>query len=286
MTSSSLVQEVHHAAARPHAPPRRTLGCRACHRRLPACAARPDRAHQRPAGRARRACGPSTVVRFCQRFGFAGYDDFRAQFLAEMRYIVSHFDHVDPNYPFSFGERRDVVAHKIGALYQEIVDDTLGLLDAAWRCAVSSRRGASAATRCWPRTRIRLRFPVRMMTASMIRTASPTCAITCLNSMRAIDHDGVPVMGYTMWGSARHRLRLHRRDEEALRRHLRRRRRSGPRHVHVEPQGQLRLGTSGSSPPTAHRFMRGSDRADRPAAAPCPAARPSASRPARHLIDA
>ena len=107
MTSSSLVQEVHHAAARPHAPPRRTLGCRACHRRLPACAARPDRAHQRPAGRARRACGPSTVVRFCQRFGFAGYDDFRAQFLAEMRYIVSHFDHVDPNYPFSFGERRE-----------------------------------------------------------------------------------------------------------------------------------------------------------------------------------
>ncbi len=71
---------------------------------------------------------PSTVVRFCQRFGFAGYEDFRERFLSEIRYLTTHFQDVDANYPFSFGERHDVVASKMGALYREIVDDTLALL--------------------------------------------------------------------------------------------------------------------------------------------------------------
>lgn len=71
---------------------------------------------------------PSTVVRFCQKFGFGGYDDFREAFLAELHYLTSHFTKVDSNYPFSFGERRGVTARKIGALYREVVDDTLDLI--------------------------------------------------------------------------------------------------------------------------------------------------------------
>lgn len=71
---------------------------------------------------------PSTVVRFCQKFGYAGYDDFREAFLVELHYLTSHFTSVDPNVPFGFGERRGVIAHKMGALYREVVDDTLGLL--------------------------------------------------------------------------------------------------------------------------------------------------------------
>lgn len=72
---------------------------------------------------------PSTVVRFCQKFGFSGYDDFREALLAEFRYLTTHVTKVDSNYPFGFGERRRVTASKIGALYREIVDDTLGLID-------------------------------------------------------------------------------------------------------------------------------------------------------------
>lgn len=74
---------------------------------------------------------PSTVVRLCQKFGFNGYEDFREELLAELHYLTSHFTKVDPNYPFSFGERRRVTANKIGALYREIIDDTLELIDEA-----------------------------------------------------------------------------------------------------------------------------------------------------------
>lgn len=72
---------------------------------------------------------PSTVVRFCQRLGFDGYASFRSAAQAELSYLISHFDEIDPNYPFDFGDQRLVIAHKIGSLYREIVDDTLGLID-------------------------------------------------------------------------------------------------------------------------------------------------------------
>ena len=72
---------------------------------------------------------PSTVVRFCQRLGFDGYASFRAAVQAELSYLISHFDEIDPNYPFDFGDQRLVIAPKIGSLYCEIVDDTLGLID-------------------------------------------------------------------------------------------------------------------------------------------------------------
>lgn len=71
---------------------------------------------------------PSTVVRFCQRLGYAGYAELRDALQHELTYLTSHFEGIDPNYPFGMGEQHMVVAHKIGALYREIVDDTLGLL--------------------------------------------------------------------------------------------------------------------------------------------------------------
>ena len=71
---------------------------------------------------------PSTVVRFCQRLGYVGYIDLRDAMQAELSYLTSHFEGIDPNYPFDMGEQHMVVAHKIGTLYREIVDDTLGLL--------------------------------------------------------------------------------------------------------------------------------------------------------------
>lgn len=71
----------------------------------------------------------STVVRFCQRPEFDGYASFRSAVQAEFSYLISHFDEIDLNYSFDFGDQRLVIAHKIGSLYREIFDDTLGIIE-------------------------------------------------------------------------------------------------------------------------------------------------------------
>ena len=72
---------------------------------------------------------PSSVVRFCKRLGFAGYYDFRDAFRLELRHATEHYEGVDPNYPFELGEPPIVISRKIGALYREIVDETLEHID-------------------------------------------------------------------------------------------------------------------------------------------------------------
>lgn len=94
---------------------------------------------------------PSTVVRFCQRLGYGGYADLRDAVQAELSYLVSHFEGIDPNHPLDGGEQHVVVAHKIGTLYREIVDDTLGLLrpselDRAVSALASAREIVVSAT--------------------------------------------------------------------------------------------------------------------------------------------
>ena len=71
----------------------------------------------------------STVVRLCQRLGFDGYASFRSAVQAEFSYRISHFEEIDLNYSFDFGDQRLVIAHKIGSLYREIFDDTLGIIE-------------------------------------------------------------------------------------------------------------------------------------------------------------
>ena len=71
----------------------------------------------------------STVVRFCQRLGFVGYASFRFAVQTELSYLISHFEEIDLNYSFDFGDQRLVIAHKIGSLYREIFDDTLGIIE-------------------------------------------------------------------------------------------------------------------------------------------------------------
>ena len=66
--------------------------------------------------------------------------------------------------------------------------------------------------------------------------------------IKAVDEDGLPVLGYTMWGPTG--LGLHRRDEEALRLHLRGQGQRRQRHPGPQPQGQLLLVQAG------HRHKR------------------------------
>jgi len=68
---------------------------------------------------------PSTLVRFCQKLGFQGFNDFKEAYLKELNYTHSHFIHIDANYPFAPQDKNVVIAHKIGQLYHECIDDVL-----------------------------------------------------------------------------------------------------------------------------------------------------------------
>lgn len=72
---------------------------------------------------------PSTVIRLCQKIGYEGFNDFKQAFLQEIDYLSSHFDEINPNYPFDYNDKNIVVANKMGQLYHEIINDTLSLID-------------------------------------------------------------------------------------------------------------------------------------------------------------
>ena len=72
---------------------------------------------------------PSTVSRLCKHLGYAGYNDFRDDYLDELRYLSSAFTDIDANQPFRKGDNTATVAAKIGALYRETVSDTVSLFD-------------------------------------------------------------------------------------------------------------------------------------------------------------
>ena len=71
---------------------------------------------------------PSTVVRFCQKIGFNGFNEFKEAYLNEIHYLSSHFHDIDPNTPFNSHDKNVVLASKMGQLYKEIIDDTLTLI--------------------------------------------------------------------------------------------------------------------------------------------------------------
>lgn len=71
---------------------------------------------------------PSMITRFCQKLGFQGYNDFQNQYIEEIQYRQTHFQTIDPNYPFAFQDKNVVIANKIGQLYHEIINDTLALI--------------------------------------------------------------------------------------------------------------------------------------------------------------
>ncbi|MBS5116163.1 MAG: MurR/RpiR family transcriptional regulator [Erysipelotrichaceae bacterium] len=72
---------------------------------------------------------PSMITRFCQKIGFHGYKDFLEEYLKEVEYMQTHFQDLDPNYPFNNKDKNIVIANKIGTLYHEIINDTLELME-------------------------------------------------------------------------------------------------------------------------------------------------------------
>ena len=71
---------------------------------------------------------PSTIIRFCQKVGYEGFNDLREDYLKEVEYLSSHFKSLDPNFPFDKGDKEITAAGKIEVLYEEILRDCRSLL--------------------------------------------------------------------------------------------------------------------------------------------------------------
>lgn len=72
---------------------------------------------------------PSTLVRIAKKLGYSGWNDFKKDYLKEIRYLNSHFNNIDANTPFDENDSFIHIAHKIGQLHQESVEDTLSLIN-------------------------------------------------------------------------------------------------------------------------------------------------------------
>lgn len=71
---------------------------------------------------------PATIVRLCKKLNFNGFDDFKAQYIKEVKYLDQQFGKVDVNFPFSKEDTIMKTAHKISNLFEETIADTMSLL--------------------------------------------------------------------------------------------------------------------------------------------------------------
>jgi DNA-binding MurR/RpiR family transcriptional regulator len=71
---------------------------------------------------------PSSIVRFCRKLGYDGFNDFKEEFLKETEYLSSNFHSIDPNFPFEKTDKENVIANKTAILYEEIIKDCQTLL--------------------------------------------------------------------------------------------------------------------------------------------------------------
>lgn len=71
---------------------------------------------------------PATVIRFCKKIGFKGFDEFKEQILKEICYLERQPGEVDVNFPFEKGDTIMKAANKISRLYEETIHDTMSLM--------------------------------------------------------------------------------------------------------------------------------------------------------------
>ena len=68
---------------------------------------------------------PATIIRLAKKLG---YEAFKKDFLEEQKYILTYFNHIDPNFPFTKNDTIQTIASKMTTLSKETLDDTLSLL--------------------------------------------------------------------------------------------------------------------------------------------------------------
>ena len=72
---------------------------------------------------------PATLIHVSKKFGYNGFDELKKDFLTEENYINTHFQKIDPNYPFLATDNYLTISSKITTLAKETADDTLSLID-------------------------------------------------------------------------------------------------------------------------------------------------------------
>ncbi|UUX35203.1 MurR/RpiR family transcriptional regulator [Fundicoccus culcitae] len=71
---------------------------------------------------------PTSVVRFCQKLGFSGFDEFKEQYVYELNYIDKQYGKVNVNFPFMKDDSDVAIIDKLTSLYKETIDDTKSLI--------------------------------------------------------------------------------------------------------------------------------------------------------------
>ena len=71
----------------------------------------------------------ATLVRFAKKLGFAGWNEFQAEFLQETRYLELHKENVNVNKPFQIGSSPLEIAGSLVAVKRDCLDQTLEMLN-------------------------------------------------------------------------------------------------------------------------------------------------------------
>ncbi len=71
---------------------------------------------------------PSSVIRFCNKVGFDGFNSFKDAYLSEYKYLSGNFKNIDANFPFEKKDHDLEIANKLSSLYSETVADCLSLM--------------------------------------------------------------------------------------------------------------------------------------------------------------
>lgn len=71
---------------------------------------------------------PSTFVRVAKKLGFQGWNEFKAAYLQEIKYIDESFHDINANHPFTSEDEMMTIASKMTTLATETVNDTLSML--------------------------------------------------------------------------------------------------------------------------------------------------------------
>lgn len=70
-----------------------------------------------------------TIMRLAKKLGYKGFEDFKEDFLKEIQYLDTHFQNINPNFPFSNQDSIQKISSKITMLAKETLDDTLALVE-------------------------------------------------------------------------------------------------------------------------------------------------------------
>lgn len=72
---------------------------------------------------------PATVIRFCKRLGFTGFEEFKVSFIKEINYLNQQSGKIDANFPFLKDDTVMKAANNISRLYMDTIQDTMSLIN-------------------------------------------------------------------------------------------------------------------------------------------------------------